>query len=210
MNLFFVRHTQSTANLQNLLGGRGDYPLSPQGKADARNIAIEFKTSLAENYPIDRIIASPLQRAQQTAHEFAQILGITEVQEEPLLIEQHMGIFTGMSYPELSEQASYVQDKTKRWNWESEGGGESYQQIASRVRSFFAALPSKVSPEENLLIVSHAVCMRLIWGYLNDMYPNYLENIPLNGEVWHVRNITPSTNKIITNYFFSGARSSYA
>ncbi|MEM9423673.1 MAG: histidine phosphatase family protein [Spirochaetota bacterium] len=222
MNIFIIRHSQSEANLQNLLGGQGDYALSEQGAKDARQVAEEFCEKLG--YPIHRLISSPLRRAKETAAVFAQVLGIRQIEEEALLTEQGMGVYTGMSYDDLATAPGYVHARNERWDWQPQGGGESYRQVAERVSRFFGKLYAETVPPRqaardslqpksggpNMLIVSHAVCMRLIYGYLCDMFPRYLEPIPYNGEIWQVQNPEPHPQNQIIRHHFGGSREAKA
>ena len=62
-NIFFIRHTQSEANLKNILASQLNFPLTENGKKHA----FEIGSHLKKVESIDRIISSPLIRAHQTA-----------------------------------------------------------------------------------------------------------------------------------------------
>jgi len=55
--------------------------------------------------------------------------------------------------------------------------------IAERVQSFFSDLAKK-SIHGSVLIVTHAVTMRLIQAVLENSLPEYPREIPKNGEIW--------------------------
>lgn len=97
-----------------------------------------------------------------------------------------MGRFSGKSYPEVESDAGYCHDRTARWDWVPEGGGESYRMIAARVESFLADLRVQCEREslQNVLIVTHAVTLRLFRACLEATLPRYPERIAGNGEVW--------------------------
>ena len=151
--LYFMRHAESEANLKDVLASRQDFPLTPKGQRDAELIAAEFK-ALAT---MDRLVSSPLLRARQTAQPFADAFGLPVDQDERLT-EQHLGIFSGMTYAELEDQPTYMHERATRWNWTPEGGGESYQMIAQRLVPFFQSLGAMDGT--CILFVTHAVPYR--------------------------------------------------
>ncbi len=181
MRLYFVRHAESEANASEVLASQVDFPLSAKGCVDAEALASEF---CARTPQLTRIIASPLLRAQQTAASFAHRTGLP-IAHDVRIIEQHLGRFSGMSYARIESEPGYVHDRTRRWEWVPEGGGESYQMIAARVGAFLRDLTPAPADGETL-IVTHAVTMRLIHAVLTQTLPKYPERIAKNGEIWSV------------------------
>jgi len=180
MKLFLIRHAQSEANALDLLAGRLDYSLTSRGKAEAEALAEAFVPA----YPIDAIIASPLLRARQTAEPFARLTGL-DIATDEALVEQDMGIFAGKSYAEAEADPAYELDKTRRWDWAPPGGGESYRMIAERIRPFFARLDASKAEgaPRNILVVTHAVTLRLIVATLTGSLPSYPTTLARNGEI---------------------------
>jgi broad specificity phosphatase PhoE len=179
--LYFMRHAESEANQKNILASQIDFPLSDTGKKQAEKIAeVFFKT-----FAVDIIIASPLLRAYQTATFFTKKRKKLVIKKNNALIEQNLGIFSGMTYEELDTRDDYCHDRSQRWDWIPEGGGESYRMIANRVLLFFKEI-EKNYPTERILIVTHAVTMRLIRAVLENTLPSYPLKIPANGEIWEV------------------------
>ncbi len=178
--IYFIRHAQSEANRLDILASRRSYPLSAKGKEDAAAIAVEFKKMV----PLDRIICSPLIRAQQTAQPIAEAFGL-EIETDERLTEQELGIYAGLTYAELDERQDYAHDRSKRWKWKAEGGGESYEMIAQRLDPFFQSLEKLEGT--NILFVTHAVTMRLIKATLEQTLPEYPSEIAKNGEIWKVK-----------------------
>ena len=181
MNLYFVRHAESTANARGVLASRLDFPLSQKGQGDARTVAERFQ---ARGWTYDAIVSSPLLRAQQTARPFAEMAGLP-VETHPDLIEQHLGAYSGMNYREAEADPQYEKDRTRRWQWEPRGGGESYSMIAGRVRRFFDWVDSRPSGQ-TLMVFTHAVAMRLIRGTLEQTLPAYPGRLAVNMEIWKV------------------------
>ena len=178
MTLCIVRHAESEANERDILASRMDFPLSAAGEQQARTVAEAF----CANHAPELIVCSPLKRARQTAEIFGLAAG-----EPPLLVreeitEVHLGRYSGMTYAELERAEGYVHDKSARWDWVPDGGGESYRMIAERVKPFFEWLNGR--EEGEILVVCHAVTMRLLRAHLEDSLPEYPASIARNGEVW--------------------------
>ena len=178
--IYFMRHTQSEANFRDILASRQDFPLTQSGRQEAAVIAAEFK-KIAQ---LDRIFCSPLTRAQQTAQPIAEAFGL-DIETDERLTEQDLGVFSGMTYAELDDRPDYMHERSKRWKWIPEGGGESYEMIANRLEPFFQSLESLEG--DRLLFVTHAVTLRMVKATLEQTLPNYPHEIAKNGEIWKVQ-----------------------
>ncbi len=179
MKLYIIRHAESEANKQRIMASRLPFPLTDEGKNDAKLIASQLK----EIVKIDKIISSPLIRAEETASFFCNEYKLTP-DFDIRLAEQDLGIFSGMTYDEVKIHPLYENETLKRWNWKPEGNGESYSDIADRVVSFFSELNPDTT--ENVLIVTHAVTFRLIRSVLENTLPEFSVSFPNNGEIWEV------------------------
>ena len=179
--LYLIRHAQSVANAANLLAGRTDFALTTAGKNDAATLAADFSSSRA----VDAIWCSPLLRAQQTAAPFV-LACDAPLRLDERLQEQHLGRFSGLSYLEVEADPGYCRERSARWDWVPEGGGESYRMIADRVQSFLRDLRERCADEDlqQVLIVTHAVTLRLFRACLENTLPRYPDTIAGNGEVW--------------------------
>ena len=146
---------------------------------------------------------------RQTAEPFSRHTGLVPA-VDPALAEQHLGRFSGMTYREAQEDPAYESDVRKRWLWQPDGGGESYADVAERVKGFFkkmeTAVPAGNEDHSGFLIVTHAVTMRLIRGLLEDTLPDYPVPIANIGEIWKVD--FESTGKIhrIESFFYGNSR----
>jgi broad specificity phosphatase PhoE len=178
--LFIIRHCESVANSRNLLASRMDFPLSEKGLLSASQIAGNF----SKKHKVGRIISSPLTRAMQTAAPFSEIFNLN-IETDIRLMEQDFGNFAGRTFEELRDNKEYQWDRSKRWDWIPAGNGESYRMVAQRVLPFLTEV-GKLKEGENILIVTHAVTMRMIRGILENTLPLYPENLPANGEIWEV------------------------
>ncbi len=97
----FVRHGQSTGNAQGIHQGQSDFPLSEQGREQARALAARWA---AQGVRYDRLITSPLARARQTAEILAAALGIL-IETDPLWMERHAGKLQGLPLDDPAAKA---------------------------------------------------------------------------------------------------------
>ena len=156
MKIYAARHCQTQWNVDNIVCGRSDIPLTEEGEKQALALAEK-----AAGYGLDIIIASPMIRAQQTARAVADRCGI-EVLTDERLIEQCFGMFEGAS------RADEVYQRHKRKYFHKHGGGESMMQLAQRV---YNALDDIIATHKgkNVLLVCHAGVCRVIRSYFVDM-----------------------------------------
>ena len=97
----FVRHGESTGNLENRMQGYLDYPLSETGRAQAHAL---LKRWQIEGVAFDTAISSPLCRASETAHILADGLNIPTFELEQLWVERDMGNRSGLTMDEIHER----------------------------------------------------------------------------------------------------------
>lgn len=178
--LYFMRHAESEANLSDILASQLDFPLTEKGKCDAAQIAQE----VLQFHPIDHIISSPLIRAKQTAAPFEALFKLT-ADTEARVIEQNLGKYAGKTYAQLNDEPEYCHDRSLRWKWIPEGEGESYEMIADRLQPFFDNMFAE--KHEHILIITHAVTLRMIKSILLNILPEYPQDIAHNGEIWQVK-----------------------
>jgi broad specificity phosphatase PhoE len=90
-----------------------------------------------------------------------------------------------MTYAELIDRPDYMHECSRRWKWIPEGGGESYEMIASRLEPFFQSLESLAG--DCILSVTHAVTLRMVKAILEQTLPDYPSEIAKNCEIWKVQ-----------------------
>lgn len=135
---WFLRHGETYFNRDRRLQGQLDTPLSPRGEAQAKAAA-----GVLADAQIERIVASPLQRARITAETVAARHGLT-VETDADLMECHLGVHQGEPYPH------WVADYW-RGGFAPEGG-EDFRMFRSRV---WPALARISSAGPGTLIVAH-------------------------------------------------------
>lgn len=156
--LYITRHGSTGWNEANIISGTTDIPLSETGLQQAHELA----EKCAACGDIDRIIASPMHRAQQTAHIIAEKLGLP-VQTDERLREWDYGSFEGQS----RQNPDFPKAKAA-WGCKMPGGGESVFQIVQRTYNVLDDVRAQY-PAENVLLVAHGGICRVIDSYFNDM-----------------------------------------
>lgn len=146
MKLIFIRHGETTGDVEERYGGDYDDHLTAKGREQAKEALEELKTK-----NIKLIISSPLIRAQETAEILAD--NKCPIITEPKFKERNQyGILTGrikeeamMERPELVE---FLKDYLNTIE-----GAESYQNFRDRI----------VSAVNNLADKEKDICRAIIW-----------------------------------------------
>lgn len=168
MQLYFVRHGESTANLLHEFANSGfKHPLTDRGVSQAHTLAHKLS-----GLSFDIIYASPVMRAVQTAVILAEHLHTRLIITEALR-EWSVGIYEGTSDPAGWELHRQVQE-----DWfihhkpESKmPGGESWLDMKARFVPFIEGLVQDGQySERKLLLVGHG-------GLYLAMLPAILKNV---------------------------------
>jgi broad specificity phosphatase PhoE len=138
LNLLLTRHGNAAPD-DVILGGRLDLPLTGKGRAEAQALAGRLT-----GIRIDRVIASPMLRALETARIVA---GGRPVEVDERLRELEYGRWEGLTHAEIQSR-----DPELRARWDADPaairapGGESGDDVAIRARSFLLDLLAAESP----------------------------------------------------------------
>lgn len=151
-HLYLLRHGQSEANAQHIVAGSHDSPLSPIGIAQA-----EYAGDTAKRFfDFDLIVSSPMSRALQTAQIVAQRIGypVEDILVIDDLRERNLGEVEGKDYTQAPHHNGNYEDA------ENVPGVEPIGDLLTRVQGVLAQL--RVRPEQNILIVAHNGCGRML------------------------------------------------
>ena len=121
MRLYLARHGESTGNAERLIFGQRDYPLTEKGRAQACALGRSL-----EGARIERVVASPLIRALETARLARPNAAI---ETDARLMEQFMGRWEGLTEAEvLADNAPLWRAMLADWTRDQAAppGGESY------------------------------------------------------------------------------------
>lgn len=166
LQLYFVRHGQSEANVVRVISNRGRvHPLTDLGLAQAHELAVTL-SGLAPA----RLFCSPLLRATQTAEIVGQALGIAPILTDALR-EYDCGDLEGKGDPLAWEAHAALK---QAWIYDRDWalkrpGGESFLDIRARFEPFLQGLLREADPRP-VVCVGHG-------GTYQCMLPLFLKNI---------------------------------
>ena len=155
MKIIFIRHGQTTGDLEDRYGGSYDDHLSEEGIKQSEVLLKELKDK-----GIELIITSPLIRAQETA-KIVSGLGCPVIIEPDLRERNQYGILSGMIKKEAIEKYPDLVEKLKdRFN--TIDGAESYEDFSKRIEKAFNFL--QLDKEHSCVaIISHGGPMRVLF-----------------------------------------------
>jgi 2,3-bisphosphoglycerate-dependent phosphoglycerate mutase len=167
LQLLIIRHGQSEADILGVHEGRADYPLTELGESQARKMA-KF---IAEHYPPEVILTSPLIRAHKTASLLQKELNCELVVETDLK-EFNNGVLAGM----LREEAAikYPLPKNGRPVHVPIQEGESELDFRFRAERVFHMIINEYREYKRLAIVSHG-------GLISNFIKSFLHLPSING-----------------------------
>ncbi len=157
MDVYIARHGATEWNLVERLCGRTDLPLSETGVTQAHALGERLA---GEGITLDRIYASSLTRARQTAEIVARYVAAPIVTDERL-VEQSFGENEGIGI-HLSAYLTCKQNLALRCP-----GGESAMDVACRIYGFLEELKQQ-SGLKAVLLVGHGSAMRVLHTYFAD------------------------------------------
>lgn len=158
---FMMRHGEAEHNINHILSSSptDPYTLTEHGREQVAATIAELK-----DRQIDLVYVSPLVRTKDTAALIAQALGLNEEQVivDERLRENEGGVLEGRPVEEwYAYRDTLPADKKMTAH---QDGGESWQQIKSRVLEVLFELEA-THQGKNILFVSHGLPLRLMkWG----------------------------------------------
>lgn len=177
-DLVLVRHGETEWHAGNRYAGRADVPLTPHGLAQAEDLAV-----WARRTPPDVVLASPLERARQTAEPPARVAGLDVVLDDRL-VEVDFGKGDGLTRDEMRGRFPLDLDAFLAAPATSPlPGGETGADAVARSRPALTQA-AEHHPDGTVLIVAHQTLLRLL---LCDLL-----EIPLD----HYRRIFPRLDNV--------------
>lgn len=129
LELWLVRHGESTFNAEGRYAGWSDPPLTPAGEA----MALALAPRLAR-VAFDGVWRSDRIRTEHTAR----LAGFPDALVDPRLREVHFGEMEGKTYFEVGEE---LRHRLRSFEDFQAPGGESTAQVRERVDEFLDGLP---------------------------------------------------------------------
>lgn len=167
MNVYFLRHGETSANKEGRIQGRIDIPLNEYGieLAQITRDGIE-----KEGILFDIIYASPLSRARETA-EIVKGSQKAPIVLDDRIMEMAFGDAEGMYIKDIKEKPAYENLRycfSKPSKYKAENGAEGYDEIMARAKDF---LENELRPlegkYENVLVVCHGAMIRALLLNIN-------------------------------------------
>lgn len=146
-----MRHGETAWNRDRRIMGDLDVPLTDEGRAQCRAAA-----ALLEGLRIDRVVASPLARAVESAGIVASRLG-RPVTEDARLVEVRFGEWQGLTYDEVASDPRYHAFAADPVSVATPGG-ETVAAVQQRALEALAG----ITPGETVLFVTHGDLIRTL------------------------------------------------
>ncbi len=172
--LYVVRHGETDYNVARRICGHAEAQLTEKGYQQAELVAEKIAK---QGIQIDRLLASPLKRAQETARKIAERNQLT-IETEPRLIEMNFGIYDG----EPIETTAFQENRSEISLPFQEG--ESVLDVAGRIYPLIEE--ALASEETNLFVCPNAVRRVIDNSFKGKKIKDYLD--------------FPSENKQIVQY----------
>lgn len=178
MELLLVRHGQPAWSVDGL--SRDDPDLTDVGREQAARLANRLR-----GLDADRLLVSPLRRAQQTAEPLADALDLEPV-THPWLAEITAPTWEGTPVELVEKTFRESRDRPVEEHWSGLPGGESFHDFHARVTTGTDELLSSVGgrrqqdeptlwslerPEARVVVVAHAGTNSVLLGHLLGIPP---------------------------------------
>lgn len=166
-----------------LVGRHIEAHLTEQGKEQVTDAAKQLKS-----IRIDKVFASPVIRAMETAKIICDILG-TEYEIDERLYEIELGKLVGMNYEEVTTKYGdlFMRFYTERDPVLEQFGVEAFSSVKQRIKSFLDEALEKYSGS-NILTVTHLDPIKAALATILDLKPEALYR-------WHIRNASMTVLK---------------
>lgn len=171
--IILIRHGESEANRNNIFAGHINPDLQNKGIKQAALTAQYIK----ENYKVDKIYSSDLQRAFKTAETLGKLLNLEVVAEKDFR-EIYAGEWENMKFDDLP---ILFPKEFELWTTDIGNAvcpnGESVKQLSERVMSAL----TKIADENNgntVVIATHATPIRVVQSIIQTGGLDEMKNVP--------------------------------
>ncbi len=160
--IYIIRHGETDWNRQKRFQGHTDIALNDEGRLQAVRLAMK----LADVLPFDRLVASDLLRARETAEILNRGYN-TPIAVDEGLREMNFGQWEGLNITAIQERWP---DELQEWYTSGQlavPGGESQEELFQRVWQRFQYWADQEDYQKMGIVCHGAVCGVLICGVLD-------------------------------------------
>ncbi len=171
INLYIVRHGETSWNKESICQGRSDLELNEKGINEAKEVSLLLKEN---NYKFDVYISSPLKRSFETAVIIKETLTFNknDILIDNNFVERYFGYFEGKKNKLFTD--AYKNNNLSRYY---ESGLEKEDVLIKRVIDGLNELLIKYD-NKNILLVTHSNIIRALLVYIDPKKYNFLVKIP--------------------------------
>lgn len=182
IKLFLLRHGETEWNAAGRYQGSTDTALSERGQAQAQAAAAALSSEV-----LDRIVCSPLRRAQETAEAVTgsrpacgAVAASLSIETEPRLTEICFGEWEGLTHANI---ARVYPEALRAWRTDpltfAPPGGETLAQVAARVGQLLEEL-RRGPAGQSLLLVGHGGSLSVLLSLALGLPPERRWQLRLN------------------------------
>lgn len=161
LKIYLAKHGQNLDNLNGILNGHRDEPLTEKGVEQANEIGNEINKA---GIKFDFVYSSPLQRAFETAKIISRINNFPSPENELLLIERDFGVMTGKNIEDIEKLCSpnIIKADIITYFLDPEGA-ETFPDLMARGNILLDKIRAKHS-SGNILLVTHGDIGKMIYA----------------------------------------------
>jgi alpha-ribazole phosphatase len=170
--IYLMRHGETLYQSRAAEGALGNGELTERGREQIAAVALLFR-----GVPLDRVYASPLARARETAHIVAQEKGLEVLISDDLKEITPSESIVAVKPPRetLQEVQRFFKESATSWD-EPYLGGESFRQVQERGVCFLTSLMSQ-EEWQTVLLVAHGGINNALLAYVTGVTGGRLFNI---------------------------------
>ena len=172
VRLLLARHGRTALTPQRRFSGRGDVPLSAEGREEARRLAVRLAGE-----GVDAVVTSPLARARQTAEAVATACRV-DLQVDDDLVECDFGAWEGLTFAEARDADPEAFDAWLASTSVAPPAGESFDAVAERVAQAQERLVARAPG--TVVVVAHVTPVKQLLRVALDAGPAALRRLHLD------------------------------
>ena len=159
--IYLIRHGQTRMNRADVFRGVTDVPLDEAGREQAVAVGKALK-----DHGVERIVASSLSRAAETAAIVSEKLGGVPVDLDRRLADIHLGEWQGLNVSQVQEKYPKLYEAWLTRPGEVVfPGGESMEKVAMRYWECLTEITKKYSGR-TIAMIGHRITNKILLGWV--------------------------------------------